>query len=174
MKLERITSLSIGVVLAGAIATAYAQESAPPQDMTAVQQELANAKLAVEEARKTAEQIVLDAHREAALIRQSAPERQQQPVDLAPIELQNSKVAVEMAAGTVEEIATAIMPGHWRVKVDVKDQTILQRRFQFVSTKSRDQALRDLLLPIGLQHQYFFDLTDAGGTPSPLLVISKM
>ena len=174
MKLERITSLSIGVVLAGAIATAYAQESAQEQDMNAVQQELANAKLAVEEARKTAERIVLDAQREAALIRQSAPERQQQPVDLAPVELQNGKVAVEIAAGTVQEIATAIMPGHWRVTVDVKDQTILQRRFQFVSTKSRDQALRDLLLPIGLQHQYFFDLTDAGGTPSPLLVISKM
>ena len=174
MKLERITSLSICVVLAGAIATAYAQESAQEQDMNAVQQELANAKLAVEEARKTAERIVLDAQREAALIRQSAPERQQQPVDLAPVELQNGKVAVEIAAGTVQEIATAIMPGHWRVTVDVKDQTILQRRFQFVSTKSRDQALRDLLLPIGLQHQYFFDLTDAGGTPSPLLVISKM
>ena len=73
----------------------------------------------------------------------------------------------------MQEIATAIMPGNWRVMVDVKEQSLLQRRFQFVSTKSRDQALRDLLKPVGLKHQYFFDLKDANGAPSPLLVISK-
>lgn len=173
MKSKGMTRLYAGLLLAGVVGSAVAQESAQSVDMAAAQTELTNAKLAVEDARRVAEQIVLDAQREAALIRQSAPERQQQPLDLEPVALQNSKVSVEIAAGTVEEIVTAIMPAHWRVMVDVKDQSVLQRRFQFVSTKSRDQALRDLLTPLKLQHQYFFGLTDASGQSSPLLVISK-
>lgn len=176
MKLE-VKRLFAGMVLAGALvgtmSPAIAQNDAQSPDMAAVQVELANARQAVEDARIAAEQIVQEAQREAALIRQTAPERQQRPLDLEPVALQNSKVAVEIAAGTVEEIVTAIMPPHWRVMVDVKDQAILQRRFQFVSTKSRDQALRDLLIPLKLQHQYFFDLKDASGATSPLLVISK-
>lgn len=161
------------VVLTGAAGVTTAQASAQNPELAAVQTELQNARQAVEDARKAAEQIVLEAQREAALIRQSAPENQQRPLNLEPVAIQNTKVAVEIAAGTVEEIAAALMPTDWRVMVDVKDQSILQRRFQFVSTKSREQALRDLLKPMGLQHQYFFDLTDPHGMPSPLLVISK-
>jgi len=173
MKSGWIAATCAGSLLVGASTLANVQADAQSPELAAVQQELVNAREAVEEARKVAEQIVLDAQREAALIRQSGAANQQVPVDLEPIEIQNGKVAVELAAGTVEEIATAIMPGNWRVMVDVKDQGILQRRFQFVSTKSRDQALRDLLQPVGLQHQYFFDLKDSSGARSPLLVISK-
>lgn len=173
MKWKAKTRLVAGMILMGFAGGVIAQEVAQSTDMKAVQLELANARQAVEDARIAAEQIVHEAQREAALIRQTVPERQQRPLDLEPVALQNSKVAVEIAAGTVEEIVTAIMPPHWRVMVDVKDQAILQRRFQFVSTKSRDQALRDLLIPLKLQHQYFFDLKDASGATSPLLVISK-
>lgn len=172
MKSGWMTVASVGVALLGGVSTAGAQESA--QALADVQQELQSARQAIVDAQQTAEQILLDAQREAALIRQTTPEQQQRPADLEPIEIQNGKVAVEIAAGTVAEIATAIMPGDWRVMVDVKDQTVLQRRFQFVSTKSRDQALRDLLQPVGLQHQYFFDLKDPSGVRSPLLVISKL
>ncbi len=161
------------VVLTGAVNVATAQESARNPELAAVQAELQNARQAVDDARKAAEQIVLEAQREAALIRQTAPESQQRPLNLEPVAIQNTKVAVEIAAGTVEEIVAALMPTDWRVMVDVKDQSILQRRFQFVSTKSREQALRDLLKPMGLQHQYFFDLKDPSGMASPLLVISK-
>ena len=173
MKSGRMTIVGASLVLLGSIAQATEQDVAQAQDLAAVQQELQSARQAIVEARQAAEQILLDAQREAALVRQTAPEQQQRPADLEPVQIQNSKVAVEIAAGTVEEIATAIMPGEWRVMVDVNDQTILQRRFQFVSTKSRDQALRDLLKPVGLRHQYFFDLKDASGARSPLLVISK-
>lgn len=159
-------------LLFAASQNSLAQEAAQSSDIQAVQTELENAKQAVEEARRAAEQIVLDAKRDAALIRQSA-DHQQAPTDLTPVEIQNSPVAVELSAGTVKEIATAIMPAGWRVLIDVKDQSVLQRRFQFVSTKSRDQALRDLLKPVGLKHQYFFDLKNAQGQESPLLVISK-
>ncbi len=149
-----------------------AQETAQPADLETVREELVAAKLAVQEAREVAEQIVLDARQQADRIasRAASPDS---PEELLPVEIQRGKVAVEVAAGTVQEIATAIMPINWRIMVDVKDTALLQRRFQYVSTKSRDQALRDLLTPIGLKHQYFFDLRDEQGVSRPLLVISQ-
>ncbi|MGB3619763.1 MAG: hypothetical protein WBA20_00280 [Ketobacter sp.] len=147
-------------------------QGSPALSAKEIRQELEKARHAVEEARQVAEQIVADAQQQANLIRQDAVVNDA-PTDLGPVEVQTHRVAVEIASGTVEEIATAIMPGDWRVMVDVKDQAVLQRRFQYVSTKSRDQALRDLLGPVGLRHQYFFDLKDAQGVKSPLLVISK-
>lgn len=168
-----MTAAWVSVVLSGATGASATQESAQSAELIAVQTELQNARQAVEDARKAAEAIVLEAQREAALIRQSSSDNQQRPLDLEPVAIQNGRIAVEIAAGTVEEIAIALMPPDWRVMVDVKDQSILERRFQFVSTKSREQALRDLLKPMGLQHQYFFDLKDPSGMASPLLVISK-
>lgn len=173
MKLKSMAGLYVGMMLTLTMNGALAQESAQSADMAAIQQELVNARQAVEDARVAAEQILLQAQREAERIRQPPADGPQRQPDLEPVALQNGKVAVEIAAGTLEEIVTAIMPNHWRVMVDVEDLHILQRRFQFVSTKSREQALRDLLMPLNLQHQYFFDLKDAGGTQSPLLIISK-
>lgn len=150
--------------------TVKSEELSP--DMDAVRQELEAARAAVEEARKVAEQIVLDAQQQANQIRKNSVVHDI-PVDLTPVEIQRGQIAVEVAAGTVEEIATAIMPADWRVMVDVNSTETRQKRFQFVSTKSRDQALRDLLAPIGLKHQYFFDLKDESGRSKPLLVISQ-
>ena len=159
-------------VLCGANTVMAVQDSAQAAELESVRQELIEAKAAIEEARQIAEQIVLDAQKQANQINQSSVVNDS-PVDLSPVEIQRGQVAVEIAAGTVEEIATAIMPNDWRIMVDVNNKEILQKRFQYVSTKSRDQALRDLLSPIGLKHQYFFDLKDEQGTKKPLLVISQ-
>lgn len=170
-----MASKTIWLMLVGVIvqfSTALnAQESAQITDLGSVKEELQKAKAAVEEARHIAEKIILDAEIQARSIR--AGESNDFSVDLIPIEVQRSQVAVELSAGTVEEIATAIMPPNWRVMIDVRDASLLQRRFQYVSTKTRDQALRDLLNPIGLRHQYFFDLKDTTGMSTPLLVISQ-
>jgi len=169
-------SVALGLTLIGGLCganTAMAvQDSAQAAELESVRQELIDAKAAIEEARQIAEQIVLDAQKQANQINQSSVVNDS-PVDLSPVEIQRGQVAVEIAAGTVEEIATAIMPNDWRIMVDVNNKEILQKRFQYVSTKSRDQALRDLLSPIGLKHQYFFDLKDEQGTKKPLLVISQ-
>ncbi|MCG8536087.1 MAG: hypothetical protein MI808_13440 [Pseudomonadales bacterium] len=172
MKISGARKIALIGVAASSISIAVAQESAQTAEMGQVQQDLENAKAAVEEAKDIAEQIILDAQKEANLILQNAAVNDT-PVDLTPIQIQSSRVAVEISAGTIEEIATAIMPADWRVLVDVKDPSIIQKRFQYVSTKSRDQALRDLLIPAGLRHQYFFDLVDSNGAKSPLLVISS-
>ena len=169
-------SVALGLTLLGVFggsnAAFAAQDSAQSANMESVRTELEEAKAAVEEARQIAEQIVLEAQQQANRIRQNAAVNDM-PTDLGPIEIQRGQVAVEVSAGTVEEIAVAIMPTDWRVLVDVKNKDILQKRFQYVTTKSRDQALRDLLAPIGLKHQYFFDLKDAAGAKTPLLVISQ-
>lgn len=178
MKYRLVTFALLTSAGIGASAALFAQGTEQQQTD---QRELVDARQTVEEARRVAEQIVLDARREADQIRSSAAVTATNGTavansssgDLGPVEIRSTPVAVEVAAGTVEEIATAIMPVGWRVLVDVRDDGLLQRRFQYVSTKSRDQALRDLLKPVGLQHQYFFDLKDATGNASPLLVISQ-
>ena len=92
---------------------------------------------------------------------------------LSPLAVKNQEVAVELHGATIEEIANALMPETWRVLVDVKNQSIKERRFQYISTKPRDQALISLTKPLNLKYQYFFHLTDEEGEPSPLLVISE-
>lgn len=171
MKIRGALFVALFGAAAGANVSSFAQEAAQSEQYDSVRQELESAKAAVEEAKEIAEQIVLDAQKEANIIRQNAAVNDT-PNDLTPIEIQSTRIAVEISAGTIEEIATAIMPSDWRVLVDIKDASISQKRFQYVSTKSRDQALRDLLIPAGLKHQYFFDLKDSNGAKSPLLVIS--
>ena len=172
MKTQLFIVAVVVVSLFDASGPALAQEAAQNPDLQAVQQDLRNARQAVNDAKHVAEQIIADARKDALRIRQQASSSQL-PADMTPLKIRNTPVAVEINAGTVQEIATAIMPAGWRVKVDVKDESLLQRRFQFVSTKSRDQALRDLLTPLHLRHHYFFDLKTANGDTSPLLVISK-
>ena len=179
MRIEGASSFAAIIMVATAL-PASAQEYAQMREVQGVsdvgndvvKQELTNARQAVMDAQSVAEKIIADAQMQANLIRQNAVVNDA-PTDLTPIEIQSARVAVEISAGTIEEIANAIMPLGWRVLVDIKDASVLQKRFQYVSTKSRDQALRDLLLPAGLQHQYFFDLTDNSGAKSPLLVISS-
>lgn len=142
---------------------AWAEENAA-DDQQAVRVQLEQAKVVLIEAEKTAEEIIRKAHSEADRIGAES--------DLSPLLVQNGRVSIEINGGTIEDIVTAIMPSHWRVLVDVKDTDIRERRFQFVSTRTREQALNDLLKPIGMKHQYFFDLKDAGGEASPLLVVS--
>ena len=171
-----IRSVALGLTLFGVLCCARAawavQDSTQPAELENVRAELEEARSAIEEARHIAEQIVVEAQQQANQIRKVVAVNDM-PVDLTPVEIQRGQVAVEIAAGTVEEIAVAIMPSDWRVLGDVKNKDILQKRFQYVSTKSRDQALRDLLSPIGLKHQYFFDLKDEAGAKKPLLVISQ-
>lgn len=126
---------------------------------------LDQAKMIILEAEREAEAIILEAKQHALRLKPN-------DVNLNPLLLQNSKIAVEISGGTIEQIVSEIMPSNWRVMVDVKELAIAKRKFQFVSNRTREQALNDLLLPIGMKHQYFFDLKDAQGNDSPLLVVS--
>jgi len=172
MKRAAALGLTLICVVGSVQAETMVQENAQSADLEQVKEELKAARAAVEEARTVAEQIIRNAQQEANQIRKNSATNDM-PVDLTPVEIQRGKIAVEVSAGTVEEIATAIMPADWRIMVDLKDSETRQKRFQFVSTKSRDQALRDLLTPIGLKHRYFFDLKDESGNSKPLLVISQ-
>lgn len=149
-------------------AAAAADDNTPDMDLVTTQ--LRQARDILLTAEKTAEEIIREAQAEAEKVR--TRRNQATAEGLAPLMLQNSKISIEIAAGTIKEIVKAIMPKEWRILVDVKNKALTQRRFQFVSTRTREQALNDLLNPIGMKHQYFFDLKDSEGRASPLLVVS--
>lgn len=156
------------------INTAVAESSGVTQEeLDALKVQLIEAKSAVENAERVAEDIVQTAKADADRILQEANVTAGQANKIQPLVVKNAAVAVEISAGTIEEIATAIMPEGWRILIDVKDPKIKERRFQYVSTKAREQALSDLLNSIDMSHQYFFELLDSNGEPSPLLVISQ-
>ena len=72
MKISGARKIALIGVAASSISIAVAQESAQTAEMGQVQQDLENAKAAVEEAKDIAEQIILDAQKEANLILQNA------------------------------------------------------------------------------------------------------
>ena len=144
----------------------------------AVEEELAQAKLILVRAQNAADHLLYMAQQEANQIKNesntdSIPDQNSKTKTISPLIVKNEVVAVELQSATIEEITNALMPIGWRVMVDVTDQRILARRFQFVTTKPRDQALAMFVKTVGLNYQYFFDLLDEKGDPVPLLVISE-
>ncbi|MBL4869223.1 MAG: hypothetical protein JKY67_22910 [Pseudomonadales bacterium] len=140
--------------------------------LSEVQQQLALAKATLVKVETAADDIVMAAELEAKQLKANAKIVSMQS-NLDPLKVKNEIVAVELQSATIEEIANALMPMGWRVMVDVSDDGIKSRRFQFVTTKPRDQALAILVKTLGLKYQYFFDLADEEGVPTPLLVISE-
>ncbi|MBV1882318.1 MAG: hypothetical protein KUG82_11835 [Pseudomonadales bacterium] len=144
----------------------------------AMEEELAQAKLILVRAQDAADHLLYMAQQEASQIKNesntdSIPDQNSKTKTISPLIVKNEVVAVELQSATIEEITNALMPIGWRVMVDVTDQRILARRFQFVTTKPRDQALAMFVKTVGLNYQYFFDLLDEKGDPVPLLVISE-
>lgn len=142
------------------------------KELEAVQTQLKKANEALENAELVAKNIIIQAQQEAAEIKSNASSETATRLNIDPILIKNGTVSVELSSATIEEIARAIMPPNWRILVDTKDPKMLQRRFQFVSTNGRDQSLAQLVYPLRLNHQYFFDLLDKDGKQSPLLIIS--
>lgn len=149
------------------------EQGVTQEELQALKTQLIEARAAVVNAQHVAEEIVQTAKADAERIVNDAEAIQSKESTVSPLVVKNAAVAVEIAAGTLEEIAIAIMPEGWRILVDVKDPKVKERRFQYVTTKSREQALSDLLNSIGMNHQYFFELVNDEGEPSPLLVISQ-
>lgn len=135
------------------------------------QDKLIKAKAVIAKAEEAAVEIIRAAEMEAEAIINRAGVESENPKS-TPLAIKNEEVAVELHGATVEEIANALMPQGWRVLVDVKKSEIKGKRFQYISTKSRDQALIGLTKPLDLNYRYFFNLKDEAGESSPLLVIS--
>lgn len=93
-----------------------------------------------------------------------------------PTVVMNEPVSVEFQAATIKEIVGAMMPNGWRVETDFNQKPELEtRRFQFVSTDARDLALRHLtssVRDLKLRYKYFWDLKDAQGNPSPMILLT--
>lgn len=166
MSLRKASITKIAAVSAFMVSPSVLASQDVSQEELRVQ--LQEAKQVIQDAQSEAEAIIRAAYEQAREIRTDS-----EGADFTPLEVQNAKVSIEINAGTLQEIVTAIMPSHWRVMVDSDDANLNNRRFQFVSTRTREQSLNDLLLPLGLKHQYFFDLKDGNGDPSPMLIVSS-
>lgn len=153
------------LILVMAAVPVLAKPAVNTSEQQQVVQQLNEAKQIIRNAEYQAEQIIRAAEVKALAIKKQQGDRE-------PLQVQNQKIAVEMNNATLEQIVRAIMPENWRVMVDVKNPGIKARRFQFVSNRSREQALNDLLIPMGMRHQYFFDLRNSQGKVAPLLIVS--
>jgi hypothetical protein len=93
-----------------------------------------------------------------------------------PTVVMNEPVTAEYQAATIKEIVSGIMPTGWRVETDFNRKPELEiRRYQFVSTDARDLALRHLTASVRdakVRYQYFWDLKDAQGNPSPMILLT--
>lgn len=93
-----------------------------------------------------------------------------------PTVVMNEPVTAEYQAATLKEIVGRIMPNGWRVQTDFNRKPELETRtYQFVSTDARDLALRHLTASIRdakVRYQYFWDLKDAQGNPSPMILLT--
>lgn len=93
-----------------------------------------------------------------------------------PTVVMNEPVKVEYQGATLYEIVSGIMPVGWRVKTDFAVRPELEvRRYEFVSTDSRDLALRKLTSSVRdarVRFQYFWDLTDSAGNPAPMIIVT--
>lgn len=139
-----------------------------------IKEQLEKAKQVLAKAEEAAVEIIQAAEMKANdIIATAGEDVQLNNSKQTPVVIKNQEVAVELQGATIEEIANAIMPKGWRVLVDVSDQRIKERRFQFISTKSRDQALTGLTKPLNLTYRYFFNLKGENGESTPLLVISE-
>lgn len=132
---------------------------------------------AVEVARikEESQQILMMAESSAVAIETAAKKRVVlERID--PTVVINERVRAEYQAATIEEIARGLMPEGWRVQVEFHNRPdIAERRYQFISTDPRDLALRKLTGSVrdaNVRFAYFWDLTDAGGNPEPLLLIT--
>lgn len=93
-----------------------------------------------------------------------------------PTKVLNEPVTVEYQGATIKEIVTGIMPVGWRVTTDFAKRPELEtRRYQFISTESRDVALRGLTGEIRdarVRFKYFWDLKDPQGNPEPMILLT--
>lgn len=92
--------------------------------------------------------------------------------NLSADQIMNEKISVEVPAGDVFTIVSKLMPSDWRVMLSVKNNKLLNKKFYFVTTKSRGEALNDLSESVGIKFHYFFDLKDENKNTSPLLIVS--
>lgn len=88
----------------------------------------------------------------------------------------NEQVSVQYQGATLKEIVIGIMPAGWDVQTDfTKRRELETRRYQFISTESRDVALRALTSEIRdarVRFKYFWDFKDPQGNPAPMILLT--
>jgi len=178
IKASIASEASTPVALANTLSAAQGEQAAIQGEQTISQLQQAQATL--DTAQQLAAAIVAQARADAALIRDQAKAqahiKADVPVDPSEllVELQNQPVQIEARKQTLAQIVAMIMPSHWRVLLDLEQEDLIQQRFDFVASQSRDNALMDLCTALGLTYRYFPAMRDQHGQASPLLVVKSL
>lgn len=155
-----------------AVKAALAHNDAAIQDVAKLEKE---GDLEVARIKQESQQILMLAESSAVAI-ESAAKNRLVLEQIDPTVVMNERIKAEFQGATMYEIARSIMPESWRVQVNFHTRPELaERRYEFISTDPRDLALRKLTGSVRdakVTFAYFWDLTDAGGNPEPLLLIT--
>jgi len=129
----------------------------------------------IEQIRHESKQLLMMAENNAEMIETAARKRVTlERVD--PTVVINEPVEAEYQGATLKEIVEGMMPVGWRVKTAFYNKPELEtRRYEFISTDARDIALRKLTASVRdarVRYQYFWDLKDEQGNPSPMILLT--
>lgn len=141
------------------------------RNITDSEAKLSQAQQALEESLRLQQEAVQQAQAELELAKTKATAQlEAQRVD--PMVVKNTIVSGHFEGMTLREIAGALLPEGWTVRVHGPDDALDARRFEYVADNiARERAIYELTSPIGLRVKYFFGLTDAEGRSTPLLLI---
>lgn len=131
---------------------------------------LLEARQTLEEAEKLAAQIIEAARLEAENIKNV---KLMNKNNITLEQIQNELISVEIINQPLRKALLKIMPYGWRVMIDMDSAKLDDQRIDFIAEKTRDQAIDDLTQSLGLRYQYYHQLTDNNGHPSPLLVVTE-
>ncbi len=137
---------------------------------------LLQAQKTLSDAEALADSIIAQAQRDADGIRAANETTLVATSDIAPelkaIKMQDEVIAIELHNRSIADVIKAILPDHWRLLLDANDD-IKNQKIDLVAQKTRDEILQDLALTLNLQYQYFDQIKDEQGQPSPLFVIRQ-
>lgn len=83
-----------------------------------------------------------------------------------------SPVSGAFRQASLQRIVQALAPTGWTVTIDTTRPEIQEGAWNFYTAAARQQALADLLVPLGMTFEFFFDLKGPNGKPSPLLLVA--
>lgn len=83
-----------------------------------------------------------------------------------------SPVSGAFRQASLQRIVQALAPPGWTVTIDTTRSEIQEGAWNFYTAAARQQALADLLVPLGMTFEFFFDLKGPNGKTAPLLLVA--
>ena len=149
---------------------AFAEPVLVPESSVSESEEiLLEARQKLEAAELLSAQIIESARQESEMIKRRKTKALD--VEISLEDVKSEIIALEVRGLNIQSLLSKVMPSHWRVLVDLSEDEE-NKRIDFIAEKTRDEILFDITQSLGLRYQYFSQIKDSHGNPSPLLVVT--